>query len=143
MSGMPGAARWIFRTASNGSGLPRERSKKMVSGAANSMVAISVGTVETTLNSKLLPGPGYRARRDAAASPGTVSASNTRSFFPFMRGTSPLADKRAAPRKRRDGMALGCNPAGANPYREATFGETGEDSPQDSKFPQLELLGRG
>jgi hypothetical protein len=54
-----------------------------------------------------------------------------------------LADKASRSAKKKDGAAPGCESADANPYREATFGETGEDSPQDRKFPQLELLGRG
>jgi hypothetical protein len=52
----------------SGSGLQSVRSRKTVSGAASSIVAMIVGGVETILNSSVLSGSGWNARRDSGGS---------------------------------------------------------------------------
>jgi hypothetical protein len=119
----------------------------MVYGAASSSAARRVGTVETILNSNVLPGPGYSARKDSAASPGSPSASKTRNFFPVMRETSPGRISRAV-RKSQQRTEFGGNSPHANLYRETALGETGEGSLLESKLPDIvhmerEQQGRG
>ena len=86
---------------------PGERSRNMAPGAASSMVATSVGSVGTILNSSVLSGPGESARRPFAASPGALSANNTRNSFPVIAENSPWRIPRVVRGKRDNATQSG------------------------------------